>query len=181
MKLTTFVTAALLLAAPAMHAAASTFSSPVETLTVNVGTNALAFSNDFTSKTAGDTFADRFYFTLAGVSDIDFTATSTAARKNTGLDLTGFGIYDASTNTLVKGATLTYLNRLNVLDKYSLLADDLAAGSYYFRVDGKMLSGSASFSGNGVITVSPVPEPAMPVMLLGGLGLLAFVARRKAQ
>lgn len=178
MKLISLIAGMALLAAPAVHA--RNISSPVETLTLATGTNSVGFNNAFDAS-AGDTFADRFNFTVTGVSTLDLTATSSASRSKTGLDLSAFGLYNAVTNTLVQGGTLNYLNLGGKYDKFSLAYDDLAAGSYYLQVSGKMLSGSGSFAGNGVITVSPVPEPSMPLMLLGGLGVLAFGARRKVK
>ena len=183
MKFTSFVTAALLLAAPMLDAAAKDISSPVQTITLKTGENSLSFGDNFANAVAGDTFSDRFYFSLASTADITSNATSNAAKAGTGQDLLGYGIYSAVTNELVVAGTKVFVNKFGTLDKWSVLADDLAAGNYYFRVDGKLLSSGASFAGNGVITVSalPVPEPATPAMLLGGLAILAVAARRKAK
>lgn len=178
MKINSLIVATMLLSAPAVHA--RDISSPVETLTIATGANSIGFNNAFAAS-AGDTFADRFAFTLDGVARLDFTATSSASRSKTGLDLAEFGLYNAATNALVRGGTLDYLNLGGRYDKFSLAYDNLAAGHYYLQVAGKMLSGSGSFAGNGVITVSPVPEPAMPLMLLGGLAVLAIGARRRAK
>jgi hypothetical protein len=179
MKMIPLVTATLLAAASTAQAA--NVSSPVETLTVQTGKNSLAFDSNFSNVQAGDTFADRFDFTLGGKANVRFSATSTAAGQNDSLDLTGFGIFDAVTNLMVAPGKLSYLNLDGEIDKWTLSANNLAAGSYYFQVAGTMLAPGGSFAANGTITVSPVPEPAMPAMLLGGLAMLAFVARRKAQ
>jgi len=179
MKTTLFVTATLLMAASAAHAA--NVSSPVETLIVKAGKGSLAFDNNFSNTLAGDTFADRFNFTLSGTASVRVTATSTAAGLNDSLDLTGFGIFDAATNQLVAPGKLSYLNDDGVYDKWTLSTSNLATGSYYFQVSGTMLAPGGSFAANGTINVSPVPEPAMPAMLLGGLAMLAFVARRQGK
>jgi hypothetical protein len=181
MKLISFVAAALLFAAPTVYAASHNVSSPVETLTLGTGKNSISFDNTFAATSAGDTFADRFNFTLSGIADLNLNVTSNAIRANTGLDLTAYGLYNANTNALVKDGTLSYLNMAGKLDKFTLAYDDLAAGNYYLLVSGKMLSSGGSFAGNGVITVSPVPEPAMPAMLLGGLAVMAVAARRKTK
>lgn len=179
MKLISFSAAALLLAASA--AQARDISSPVETITLQTGSNSVGFHNEFSAAARDDTFVDRFAFTVNGIATLDFTATSSAARVNTGLDLTAFDLYNAVTGALVLGGTRDYVNMAGRYDKYSLSYTDLSAGEYYLQVTGKMLSGAATFAGNGVITVSPVPEPAMPAMLLGGLAVLAFGARRKSK
>jgi hypothetical protein len=186
MKLTSIVTAALLLAAPVLDAAAKDISSPVETIALQTGDNSLSFGNNFAGATAGDTFADRFYFSLANTADILSTATSNSVRATQGIDLTGYALFNADTNALVVGGTRDYLNKqikFNYQDKFSLVADDLAAGNYYLQVSGNLLSTGGSFAGNGTITVTalPVPEPTMPALMLGGLAVLAVAARRKAK
>ena len=181
MKFITIAAAALLLGAPVLEAAAKDVSSPVETITLKTGRNSVSFGNDFANVAAGDTFADKFYFTLGGTAGVtEFSVTSAAAKKNSGLDLTGYGLYNATTNALVAAGTLDYLNEAGKFDSWSLTASNLNAGSYYFQVSGKIVAApGGSFASDGVITVSPVPEPAMPLMLLGGLGVLAAVARRR--
>jgi len=62
----------------------------------------------------------------------------------------------------------------------------LNSGSYGFEVTGNTLltttKGSAvgTYSGNFSLTLTPVPEPETYGMLLVGLGLLGFTARRKS-
>lgn len=48
----------------------------------------------------------------------------------------------------------------------------------YGTVDTSNAAASASYA--GTINVAPVPEPATYGMLMGGLGILAFLARRRA-
>lgn len=179
MKLLPFAIAALVLAAPATQAA--NISSPAETFVLKTGKNSVGFNSEFSSASKGDTFADRFGFTLTGVATLNFTATSSAPRSNTGLDLTAFDLYNATTGSLVLAGTKDFVNMGGRNDKFSLAYTDLSAGDYFLQVSGSMLSSSATFAGNGVITVSPVPEPALPLMLLGGLAVLAVGARRKVK
>ncbi|TWI40743.1 putative secreted protein with PEP-CTERM sorting signal [Pseudoduganella flava] len=47
----------------------------------------------------------------------------------------------------------------------------------YGTAEGLMGAASASYS--GTINVSPIPEPSTYGMLLGGMGILAWLARRK--
>lgn len=174
MKFTSFVAAALLLASTAVHA--RDISSPSEVLTVGVGATSLEFGNTFKSVAAGDTFSDRFDFALPNIADFDFSLTSISVKATQGLNLTGFGIYNADSNALVVGGKQL---STGAEDAWTLAYSDLAAGNYYFLVSGDMVSKGGSFAAEGVITVSAVPEPAMPAMLLGGLGVLAFAVRRK--
>ncbi|WEF32469.1 FxDxF family PEP-CTERM protein [Pseudoduganella chitinolytica] len=48
----------------------------------------------------------------------------------------------------------------------------------YGTVDTASWAASASYA--GTINISPVPEPATYGMLIGGLGILAFLARRRS-
>jgi hypothetical protein len=54
----------------------------------------------------------------------------------------------------------------------------LAAGHYFLLVSGTVLSKAAG-AYTGSATVSAVPEPATYGMMLGGLGLVGALARRK--
>ncbi|MNN36688.1 PEP-CTERM motif protein [compost metagenome] len=112
---------------------------------------------------------------MAQFSNVNLVVTSTSTSAANGLNLTGLGLYDSANHSLLQGAqVLTGKD-----DKWTLSFANLAAGSYYVKVSGNLVSGAgATFSGNGSL-VSAVPEPASYGMLLGGLGLLGFLARRR--
>lgn len=55
---------------------------------------------------------------------------------------------------------------------------DLAPGSYVLEVRGN-ITGTYGGSYAGVLNLAPVPEPGAIGMMLAGLGLLGFVARRR--
>lgn len=174
MKNTIF--AAMLLAASlTTTAGAANISSPDETLTLTVGKNSVSFGNTFANAKAGDLFSDRFYFTLRGEGDLSINLTSTRASADTDLALTGFSLFDADSNTALNGKQLLTGSR----EYWKLTANDLAAGHYYLAVAGKTIGAGGSFAGNGVLEVSPVPEPGTGAMLLGGLAVLGVAARRR--
>jgi hypothetical protein len=64
------------------------------------------------------------------------------------------------------------------IDLWSLSSAHLAAGDYYVQVSGRLVSDtSGSFGAN--INLAPVPEPETYGMMLAGLGILGFLARRR--
>jgi hypothetical protein len=64
------------------------------------------------------------------------------------------------------------------MDVWTLSSDNLAAGDYYVLVSGNLVSDtSASFG--GAVMLAPVPEPETYGMMLAGLGVLGFLARRR--
>jgi hypothetical protein len=55
---------------------------------------------------------------------------------------------------------------------------NLAAGSYYYSVFATA-TGAAAYSINSAATVTAVPEPETYALLLAGLGVIGFVAKRR--
>lgn len=57
-----------------------------------------------------------------------------------------------------------------------------ASGSpYYIHIDGITKEGSSHATYSGTLTLSPIPEPETYAMILAGLGLMGFIARRRKQ
>ena len=54
----------------------------------------------------------------------------------------------------------------------------LGPGNYYYSVLGKTMA-PAAYAISSSIAAAPVPEPETYAMLLGGLGVIGFVARRR--
>jgi hypothetical protein len=138
--------------------------------------NTADFGASFGAGNLGNTFADKFTFSSVGVNDVDTLVSSIARSSVVGLDITSFGLY-TSTDTLV---TLGTQLGTGTIDLWSLTTSNLAAGDYYVKVSGMLVSnGSGSFGAN--INLAPVPEPETYGMLLAGLGALGFLARRRKQ
>jgi hypothetical protein len=146
------------------------------------------FGDTFTMNNNGATFADHFTFSVTGTSPVNFDAivSSISRTADTGLDFSALSLYRVGGGTGTGGtagdtlvSTGTSLQS-GSMDVWTLSGDNLQAGDYYVLVGGNLVSDtSASFG--GAVMLAPVPEPETYGMMLAGLGVLGFLARRRKQ
>ena len=137
--------------------------------------NAAFFGAIFGSGNAGNTFVDKYTFTTTAGGSLMADVLSMSATAASGLNITGLGLYDM--NGEVVGGTL---QSTGATDSWTLSSANLAAGSYYVQISGSVVSNSAGkYYAN--VAMAPVPEPETYAMMLAGLGMLGFVARRRKQ
>jgi hypothetical protein len=109
------------------------------------------------SPTAGEWLVDSSLITIGFnlATNIDF---SYAAINGHAMSLSGAGVYE-----------------------YAYMVQEPIMGPLVLTVYGTAASGglTASASYAGTINIAPVPEPATYGMLMGGLGILAWLARSK--
>ncbi|MQA19985.1 FxDxF family PEP-CTERM protein [Rugamonas rivuli] len=177
MKRTQTVMAAMVLAAAAglPWAQAADISQGVQTLDLSSGSAVL--KHEFSAGNAGNTFHDRYDFTAgAGQSLGAFVA----SLNQSDLDLGGaafdsFKLYNSS------GFSFDGMKQSApgaAVEVWALSIPHLIADNYYLLVNGTVRNNAA---GNyvGSVAVSPVPEPSTAAMLLGGVGVLGWLARRR--
>jgi len=124
----------------------------------------------------GNSFSDRFTFTLNNPIPVNMDAivASVSRTADVGLDITGLSVFDDTDTLVAQGSAL----RSGATDVWTVRGNSLENGAYYIRVNGNLLSDeSASFG--GAVMLMPVPEPETYGMMLGGLGILGFLARRR--
>jgi hypothetical protein len=134
------------------------------------------FGDSFEAGNSGNTFADQFTFTVSGTvgQNLDAIVASVSRTAEVGLDITGMWLFDGSGTQLSMGTSL----ETGATDVWTVAGNNLAAGDYYLRVNGTVVSDNGASFG-GAMMLMPVPEPGTYGMMLGGLGVLGFLARRR--
>ena len=177
MKRSTSLLAACALAFATLgSASAADISAPVQALDLSSNTAGF-FGDAFDAGNNGNTFADRFTFTVGDSPfNVDGIVASISRSAATGLDISAMSLYTAADALLVSGSPLSG----GAIDVWQVSGDLLDPGSYYLQVEGSVVSdGAAAYGGSVLLT--PVPEPATLGMLAGGLGLLGVAFRRRAR
>jgi hypothetical protein len=117
------------------------------------------------SQIVSGSFMDIFTFNLA----------SDTSLKTIGISIPGYPITDPMIWLYKEmGAVDTFISAYSF--GHSFTIDSLAAGDYYYKVTG-------TATNPGVYTlvseIAPVPEPETYMMLLGGLGMIGLMAKRR--
>ena len=138
--------------------------------------NSAFFGDTFAADNEGNTFADEFTFTVDGDvgMNLDAIISSISRSADVGLDITGLALYGEDDTLITNGTSL----QSGTVDVWSISANNLVAGNYYLQVSGTMVSDTGGSFG-GAVMLAPVPEPETYGMMLGGLGVLGFLARRR--
>lgn len=145
------------------------------------------FGDTLAMNNNGAMFADHFTFSVTGTTSSNFDAivSSISRTADTGLDISGLSLYrvgggtgtGTGMDTLISSGT--QVNK-GAMDVWSVSSNNLSAGDYYLLVSGNMVSNTAASFG-GAVMLAPVPEPETYGMMLAGLGVLGFLARRRKQ
>lgn len=140
------------------------------------------FGDAFADDNGGATFTDRFTFTVPTAQDgspgttLNAIVSSISGSADTGLDITGLSLYSTTGNTLVTAGNAL---QSGAIDVWTVTSSGLEAGSYYLQVSGNLNSDQSAAFGGAVSMTTPVPEPETYGLMLGGLGVLGFLARRR--
>ena len=158
-----------------------------QTITLNSGAG--FFGDSFAANNMGSTFMDKFNFNVSstsggtgtgtgtGMNSLDAIISSISGSADTGLAITGLGLYN-STGTLVTSGNML---QKGAVDVWTISGSNLSAGNYYLQVTGNLVGNTSAAFGGAVsmAMAAPVPEPETIGMMLAGLGVLGFLARRR--
>jgi hypothetical protein len=153
-----------LLGAACTSSFADTTTSPLD---ISSG-NALFGRNN-----AMGNFVDNYTFNLASSSFLTSSVSSSASGAQD-LDFTSIVIQNAA-SVVVASFSGNFGNDMN--EFYALSQVQLAPGSYHLMVSGLNSVSQASYA--GTMAVTAVPEPASGALIMGGLGLVGFIIRRR--
>ncbi|MDQ1918895.1 FxDxF family PEP-CTERM protein [Massilia pseudoviolaceinigra] len=173
MKKSKVFLSAIALASAALVSSQASAVEIINTSTLELVDNFAEADGFFKGGQKGDTFIDNYNFTLTQAGEFAAGVLSITGNAKNGLDITAFNLID-STGSLFGGTLLS----TGATDQWSLSTSSLTAGAYTIQIKGSILSNAAGrYSAN--IALAPVPEPETYAMMLAGLGLLGFTARRR--
>lgn len=158
--------------ASAANVAVIAVAPTVNTQTITLDDTNTTFGANYGFGNAGKSFIEIFNFTISGTSTLGSSVFSTIT-KGRNLDITSFGLYLG--NTLLSAGTM---QSTGAVENWTLDAFMPVAGNYSMRVGVNVIGNSnVAFVGTGYVTA--VPEPEGWAMLIGGLGVVGFLARRR--
>jgi hypothetical protein len=160
----------------AQGASAADVSNPVKILDISDGFE--TFGHLVTGNNSGNTFTDKYAIKLTESFSISADVYSRSGTASNGLAISSLDLYNAS-GLVAHGQQLSD----GAVDQWLLNSAALVPGQYFLQVSGSVLSNAAGrYSSSATLQqVSAVPEPATVGMLLGGLGLVGALSRRKRQ
>lgn len=148
---------------------ASMGAAQAETFTVDLTGGPTNWTGGFNATHTAGAFTDTFNF-------VNFNGKGLAAGFAANYAYKGHDIN--FTSATLNGVTLDLTNSGK---ESSVRFEDLVVDGALSLVISGVSIGSASYAGTLDLVAAPVPEPATYGMMLGGMGLLAFVARRRKQ
>lgn len=132
-----------------------------------------SIGNFFGNYTEGATVDDRFGFTVNEASWVSASVISSSLENASRFEFSGASL-DGNGFTSLGPDTVDNTE----VQSWALGRTRLDPGTYYLTVSGTA-TGSSGGAFSGMINVSPVPEPETYALMLAGLGVLGFLARRR--
>ena len=151
-------------------AAGTANATGVTTMSGWDGSASTGYSATFGNNGVTSMFNDSYNFSLPGDASGNGGANVISLGGN-GIIFTAFTLYETSIG-IVHGGTGGTTSSLN-------FSGGAVPGAYTLNVAGHKTSSDLAGSYAGNVVISPVPEPKTYAMMLLGLGLMGFSARRR--
>ena len=161
----------------------SSFNAQAANLSLSADLNPLAGAEQYQFASPFITTSTFMDIVNLGITPFRDLVASISGVGNQSIAFTSFDLYSGDSdgvNTLVKaGEVFNSTNTPGLLAKVTFgnLEQGSLAGNYFLKIAGNNI-GSSPYSGDISLT-SPVPEANTLAMMLAGLGLMGFVARRR--
>ena len=149
----------------------SAMATPVTVISGDLDASSSAEQYEFTSTGVATSFSDYLAVSFFGDRDVVGVLGGTSSTK---IDFTAFNLVSFDKLTTIATGDL---NNLKLRIASADFEGTSSAGTYWLCVAGTS-TGTASYSGS-LSAISPVPEAETYSMMLAGLGLMGFVARRR--
>lgn len=161
------------------------YIAPASAVTISTTTNlgdltglAASVGNTFTGANTGDSFSDVYTFDLSSLSQaVGTTVTIQLSLGTSTFDLSNMAIALTDSTESTTYAMDNTLDASNALQLSAILNPGLG---YRFVVTGDV-TGNLGGGYGGVLQAAPVPEAETYAMMLAGLGLVGFMARRRSR
>lgn len=163
------ILSAVLFASAGFIAQSAQAAAPTYTTALTLIDSSSPFGHDIAG--LGTSFVDHFTFTIGNDGALDAGFYANQGRVD-GANITGFNLLNSLGAVVAVGEGAGGGWAINPML--------IGSGSYALEVIGSV-TGKVHGSYNGTLNVSAVPEPETYGMLLAGLGLVGFAARRKAK
>lgn len=171
-KYTKTLLMAVLLAASSFAAQAANFNRTIS-LDLSGGTADFGPISEFAAGNLNKTFSDIYTFNTSVFGGADSNISWVSLDDTSALNVSHFDLYKVGVASPLATGVHSDGN-----DLWSFSGVNLAVGSYFIKVEGTIKTNDAiTYSGNMVL--SPVPEADAYAMLMAGLGVVGFVARRR--
>jgi len=153
-------------------AIASLSANAAVTVSADLNPSPDAEHYSYSSDIVGTSFSDYISLSFLGSRDLVGSLSGTSTKNIT---FTSFDLLAADKTTVL---TYGFLGSAGPRLAFGGLESINGLGNYFVHIAGTSV-GSASYNGTLSLTSLPVPEPETYGMMLAGLGLMGFMARRR--
>lgn len=165
--------------AKSLVAVAALASAHAHASSASLGAIASSVPTSFNAaSTSAGPFSDVFSFSLSATSSVGVSVMNLPVAGLFNTIFTSASLFSNPDGVLFNGDDSLVTPGTLSSNAFSFSSAPVGAGSYYLNVSG-IGNGPQGGLYNGSISVAAVPEPETYAMLLAGMGVMFFIARRR--